>query len=294
VSIPSPESHDFVGILNINKPRGWTSHDVVAKVRRLAAQKRVGHAGTLDPMAEGVLPVLLGRATRVADLVQQGHKTYMATIHLGASTETDDAEGSILLERPVPLLTEELVERTLEGFRGEILQTPPRYSAVKVAGRRAYAVARAGGEVELAPRPVSVYDLRLLELSAARLIVEVTCSRGTYIRALARDMAAALDTVGHLTRLVRTRVGSFVLDDALSLEAIAMSGVESALLPASRSLPDAPSCAVSADEALRLVNGQALAAAGQRAECIWVYDPHGLLVCLASADGTLLRPRLVL
>jgi tRNA pseudouridine55 synthase len=267
---------------------------VVAKVRGLVAQKRVGHAGTLDPMAEGVLPVLLGRATRLADLIQQGRKTYTATAHLGSSTDTDDTEGTVIGEHPVPPLTEASIETALDRFRGEILQTPPQYSALKVAGRRAYAVARGGGAVELAPRPVCVYELRLLEWSPTELTLEVTCSRGTYIRALARDIAVEFGTLGHLTALVRTRVGPFRLDDALTLDEIASRGVDQAVLPASCALPDAPTYSATPDEALRLANGQTLATAGVCGASVWVYDPAGRLVCLAAGDGTLLRPRLAL
>jgi tRNA pseudouridine55 synthase len=267
---------------------------VVARVRSLAAQKRVGHAGTLDPMAEGVLPVLLGRATRLADFIQLGHKTYVATAHLGASTDTDDTEGTVIREQPVPPLTNALVETALDRFRGEILQTPPQYSALKVAGRRAYAVARAGGEVELAARTVHVYELRLMDWSRAQLTFEVICSRGTYIRALARDIALALGTVGHLTALVRTAVGPFRIADALTLDEVATTGVDAALLPASCALPEAPSYAATSDDALKLINGQPVPAAGVCGEFVWVYDPLGKLVCLASADGALLRSRLAL
>src|SRR6202022_3940192 len=130
--VPNPEIHHLTGVLNVNKEKGWTSHDVVAKVRSLTAQKRVGHAGTLDPMAQGVLPVLLGRATRLADFIQQGRKTYMATVRLGASTDTDDAEGAVIAESPVPTLSQLRLEQTLARFQGEILQVPPQYSALKV------------------------------------------------------------------------------------------------------------------------------------------------------------------
>jgi tRNA pseudouridine55 synthase len=292
VSIASPDR--FTGILNVNKPKGWTSHDVVARVRRLAGQKRVGHAGTLDPMAEGVLPVLLGRATRLADFIQHGRKTYLATVQLGAATDTDDAEGTVVSTSSVPQLGQAVLDEALTRFRGEILQIPPRYSALKVAGRRAYAVARVGGEVDLAARPVTIYDLRLLGWSETELRLEITCARGTYIRALARDLAIALGTVGHLTALVRACVGPFDLHAALTPDELATRGIDTALLPPSQALPDSPTYAANADETARLANGQAVPVAGLRAEAVWVYDPTGLLVCLASADGTLLRPRLAL
>ncbi len=277
-----------------NKPKGWTSHDVVAKVRRLAGQKRVGHAGTLDPMAEGVLPILLGRATRLADYIQLGRKTYVATVQLGTATDTDDAEGTVIAQSPIPPLSKDLLEQTLSAFRGEISQTPPQYSALKVGGQRAYAVARAGGEVALAARPVTIDDLQLQTWSATELSLEVTCSKGTYIRALARDIAVALGTVGHLTKLIRTRVGPFHIEHALSPDELASRDIAEAVLPASRAIPDVPAFSVDSQQTIDLRNGRPLAANGLRADHVWVYDPDGLLVCLASADGTLLKPRFAL
>jgi len=285
---------DLTGILNLNKPSGWTSHDVVARVRRLAGQKRIGHAGTLDPLAEGVLPVLLGRATRLADYIQAGRKTYRAVVCLGTATDTDDREGAVIATAAVPSLSVETLDHTLDRFRGDILQTPPQYSALKVDGRRAYAVARAGGSVDLAPRSVTIHDLRLLVQTSTELSLEVTCSKGTYIRALARDIATALGTVGHLASLVRTRVGAFTLEDSLTLDQIAELGVGQALLPASRAIPDAPAFHADQVQAFKIVNGQALPVEGLRADSVWVYDPLGLEICLATADGTSLRPRLAL
>jgi tRNA pseudouridine55 synthase len=267
---------------------------VVARVRRLAGQTRVGHAGTLDPLAEGVLPVLLGRATRLADWIQAGQKTYRAVVSLGTATETDDAEGAATKVAAVPRLSAGRLGEVLAGFEGELLQTPPSYSALKIGGRRAYAVARAGGEVELAPRYVTVHELRLVDWTATELTLDVTCSKGTYVRALARDVAAALGTVGHLSALTRTRVGPFSLDQAISLEQLAERGVDAFLLPASRAIPAAPSYTTQDGESARLTNGQPIAVEGLQAEAVWVYDPDGRLVCLGSADGMQLRPRLLL
>ena len=267
---------------------------MVARIRRLADQKRVGHAGTLDPLAEGVLPVLLGRATRLTDFIQTGRKTYRAAVCLGRATETDDAEGAVTSVAPVPSLSKGQVEDVLTAFEGEILQTPPSYSALKVGGRRAYAVARGGGEVNLAARPVTIHELRLLSLAEGELTLEVTCSKGTYIRALARDVAAALGTVGHLRALTRTRVGPFSLDHSIALDALAGRGVDAFIQPASRAIPEAPSFSADGAQVARLANGQAVGVNGLRADAVWVYDPHGRLVCLASADGIHLRPRLLL
>jgi tRNA pseudouridine55 synthase len=263
-------------------------------VRRLAGQKRVGHAGTLDPMAEGVLPVLLGRATRLADYIQLGRKTYVATVQLGVAMDSDDAEGTVIAESPVPVLSVSSIEVVLAQFRGEISQTPPQYSALKVGGQRAYAVARAGGAVALAARSVTIDELRLVSWSAAELILEVTCSKGTYIRALARDIAVALGTVGHLSALRRTSVSAFRQEHALTPDELEAQGIATALLPPNAALPAATPYSTSETDAARLGNGQSVPANGLRAEHVWVYDPDGLLVCLASADGTLLRPRLSL
>jgi len=266
----------------------------VARIRRLAGQKRVGHAGTLDPLAEGVLPILLGRATRLADMVQGSRKTYVADIRLGAATETDDSEGAVTEERPVPELSRSALEQTLARFTGDIVQTPPKYSALKVGGRRAYVLARAGAEVTLSPRPVTIESLHLMCVIGTTLTVEVTCSKGTYIRALARDIAAGLDTVGHMSALTRTRVGPFLISDALTVDDIANRGVEAASLSPRCAIPDAPTFAASAEDARTLLNGQPIqVSAGLRADHVWVYDPDGHLIGLGTADG-LLRPRLAL
>ncbi len=282
---------ELTGILNVRKEPGWTSHDVVARVRRLSGQKRVGHAGTLDPMAEGVLPVLLGRATRLADMVGEGRKRYLADVQLGTSTTTDDAEGETAERQPVPSLTSADVEAVLQRFRGAIQQVPPVYSAIKVGGRRAYAVARQGGEVSLPPRTVHVYELRLVRLEPDGLTLDVACSRGTYVRALARDIARALGTVGHLRRLVRTEVGPFTLATAVTLVEVQARGVADLLLAPETALPHAPRLAVSHEAVAALANGRPVAAEGLNAEAVLVYDPGGRMVFVGRADGSWLRPR---
>lgn len=247
-------------------------------------------------MAEGVLPVLLGRATRLADFIQDGRKIYQATVRLGEATDTDDAEGTVTATAAVPPLSDELIGQALAQFTGEIQQTPPQYSALKVAGRRAYAVARAGGEVTLAPRPVTIDAIDLLDWSAEGIRLEITCSKGTYIRALARDLGTALGTLAHMTALTRSQVGTFRIAEAITLAELAEHGVAAALLPASRAIDDAPRFSASAEQASRLGNGQAVAmeSEGLCADTVWVYDPQGVLVCLAAADGTLVRPRIAL
>jgi tRNA pseudouridine55 synthase len=214
----------FDGILVVAKSPGPTSHDVVALVRRLAATKRVGHGGTLDPFAAGVLPVFLGRATRVVEFHMGDRKTYRATVCFGASSTTDDLEGELTpADGPAP--TEDAVRAALPGLTGTIRQRPPAYSAIKLDGRRAYAIARAGGSVELAEREITIHRLELLSWDATDperpvVIFDVECSAGTYIRSLARDLGRGLGSGAYLGALTRTASGPFVLEDAHSLDSI--------------------------------------------------------------------------
>jgi tRNA pseudouridine55 synthase len=227
-------------------------------------------------------------------MIQAGRKTYVAEIELGAATETDDSEGAVTERRHVPGLCVSLLERTLARFTGDILQVPPRYSALKVGGRRAYVLARAGAEVALSPRHVTIDSLRLLSMAETTLTVEVTCSKGTYIRALARDIAASLDTVGYMSALTRTRVGAFGISDALTVDDIARRGVAAAILSPRCAMPDAMTFAASSEDARKLLSGQPIQIpADLCAEHVWVYDPDGHLIGLGTADG-LLRPRLAL
>jgi tRNA pseudouridine55 synthase len=207
------------GIFAIDKAPGMTSHDVVARVRRLAHQKRVGHAGTLDPLATGVLPILLGQATRVAEYLSESGKAYRATIRFGIVTDTYDAEGRVVRESPVAL-TEAAVAGILLEFLGEQMQVPPAYSAIKRAGQPAYVLARAGEAVSLAPRPIVIYSLRLVSWQLPNLVLDVECGKGTYIRSLAYDLGQRLGPGAHLTGLIRTRSGPFTLAQCVTLEAL--------------------------------------------------------------------------
>ena len=215
------------GIVVVDKPAGMTSHTVVARIRRLAGTRKVGHAGTLDPMATGVLVVGLNRATRLLGHLQLADKSYDATIRLGATTTTDDAEGEIVSTFPVDGVTAEAISAAVDGFRGEISQVPSKVSAIKVDGKRAYERVRAGEEVALKARAVTISRYDVLDVRVAPdgidVDVSVDCSSGTYIRALARDLGADLGVGGHLTALRRTRVGSFGLAAAHSLESLAKS-----------------------------------------------------------------------
>jgi tRNA pseudouridine55 synthase len=209
------------GLVVVDKAPGMTSHDVVARVRRLAGTRKVGHAGTLDPMATGVLVLGVDRATRLLGHLMLTEKAYDATIRLGVATTTDDAEGEVVSTSPVDGVTEDDVRRALARFVGDIEQVPTAVSAIKVDGRRAYARVRAGEDVELPARPVTIHELVVHEVALPDVRISVRCSSGTYIRAIARDLGAELGVGGHLTALRRTAVGSFDLKVARALEDLA-------------------------------------------------------------------------
>ncbi|URD50853.1 tRNA pseudouridine(55) synthase TruB [Chroococcidiopsis sp. CCNUC1] len=211
------------GFINLNKPLDWTSHDCVARVRRLLHTSRVGHGGTLDPAASGVLPIAIGKATRLLQFLPQD-KAYRATIQLGITTTTDDLEGEILTSQPATDLSLEQIVPKLKQFQGKIVQIPPKYSAIQVGGKRLYDLARAGEEVDVPERTVEVYKIEILNWQAGdfpKLEVAIACGAGTYIRAIARDLGAALGTGGTLAALTRTRSSGFEIAASLSLDELA-------------------------------------------------------------------------
>ena len=229
--------------LVVDKPAGITSHDVVAAVRALIGAKRVGHTGTLDPFATGVLPLALGPATRLISFLDESHKVYDAVLELGRATETGDPEGEVTQTGPVPELDSARVEAVLATFEGPRMQTPPPYSAVKVNGRPLYAYARAGETVEVPARPIQIHQMTLLGLEPGRVRFRVACGRGTYVRVLGEELAAALGTVGHLVALRRLKSGPFELEDAVTVDelaAIAMGGPVPAWRPVLRPRRDEP------------------------------------------------------
>jgi tRNA pseudouridine55 synthase len=232
------QSRPASGLVIVDKPQGLTSHDVVARIRRLAGTRRVGHAGTLDPMATGVLVIGVEKATRLLGYLALGDKEYSATIRLGQATDTDDAEGQVTAETPAAGVTEEALEAAVAALTGEIEQVPPGYSAIKVAGKRAYRLAREGAAPELAARSVTVTDFTVLAVRRDGDLVDadvtVTCSSGTYIRALARDLGRALGVGGHLTALRRTRVGPYEIATAATLDQLSTSFTVKPLAEAAR------------------------------------------------------------
>jgi tRNA pseudouridine55 synthase len=207
------------GVVVVDKPAGVTSFDVVAEVRRKFAERRVGHCGTLDPMATGVLPVCVGEATKLVPFLQAGEKEYLAELHLGITTDSQDADGQITATRPVAISRAQL-DDAVPQFRGKILQKPPMHSALRVAGRRLYEFAREGIEVEREARPVEVHEIEVTAFALPKIALRVRCGKGTYIRSLAADLGEALGCGAHLTALRRTRVGRFALDEAVSLPSL--------------------------------------------------------------------------
>jgi tRNA pseudouridine55 synthase len=283
------------GIVVVDKPAGMTSHTVVARIRRIAGTRKVGHAGTLDPMATGVLVVGLNRATRLLGHLQLADKSYDATILLGATTTTDDAEGSIITTAPVDGVTAEAIEAAVAGFRGEISQVPSKVSAIKVDGRRAYERVRAGEEVALKARSVTVSRYDILDVrpvsSGLEVDISVDCSSGTYIRALARDLGAELGVGGHLTALRRTRVGAFDLSGAHTLESLAHSFE---WLPiADVAAGTFPRYDADPEQAAAIRTGRPLSglklAAGQTA----MFDPTGTFLALYEPHGPVAKPTAV-
>lgn len=208
------------GILNIYKEKGYTSHDVVAKLRGIIKQKKIGHTGTLDPDAEGVLPVCLGKATRLCDMLTDQSKTYETVLLLGTTTDTQDITGQILEEKGIGALTEEEACACIAGYVGEYEQLPPMYSALKVNGRKLYELARQGIEVERKKRKVRIYDIYIEEITLPRIRMKVHCSKGTYIRTLCHDIGMELRCGGCMESLLRTQVGCFELEDSLKLKEI--------------------------------------------------------------------------
>ena len=273
------------GIIVIDKPQGWTSMDVCAKLRGVFHEKRVGHAGTLDPMATGVLPVFLGRATRAVEFADKSDKEYIAELKLGVITNTQDTSGETLEERPVQAGREQL-EEVLEQFRGEILQIPPMYSAIKINGKKLYELARKGREVERPARAVNIKSLEILGQQGKDLYtIKARCTKGTYIRTLCHDIGQALGCGGCMASLRRTMAAGFTLEDAVTLEEIQAAADPAALLlPVDDYFKALPACTIRGKALFRAKNGNPF---------LWelpdgdyrVYGPEGEFLLLGRCEG---------
>jgi tRNA pseudouridine55 synthase len=302
------------GVLVVAKPAGPTSHDVVALVRRLAQTRRIGHGGTLDPFAAGVLPLFLGGATRLVEYHLADDKAYRATVCFGATSTTDDLDGELTpVERPADAgpIDRAAVSDALGGFLGEQMQQPPQYSAIQVGGRRAYAMARAGESPELAPRRVEIRALELVgwddtDPERPIAVVEVVCSAGTYVRALARDLGASLGSGAYLGALVRTASGPFTLDAARSLDTLrdaaaqrGPEGIRELLLPADTGLDSIPAVALTPEEIADAHQGRFVRpAAGLRGTPdglpLRLVDAAGSIVGMGRREGTRIAPTKIL
>lgn len=289
------------GLVIVDKPGGWTSHDVVGKMRRLVGTRRVGHAGTLDPMATGVLVLGVEKATRLLGHLALTQKEYEATIRLGQATVTDDAEGDVTAQAPaqaVAAVTDEAVAAGIAELTGEIMQTPSSVSAIKVDGVRSYHRVRSGDEVKLQPRPITVYEFELFgarrEQGVLDLDVRVVCSSGTYIRALARDLGAGLGVGGHLTALRRTKVGPYTLAEAASLTQLAEraeAGEAVPVLPIADAAGAAfPRYDADEEQARAIAHGGPLPARGLGPGPIAVFAPDGAFLALVEEQGRRCKP----
>ena len=292
------------GVLLVDKPSGPTSHDVVARLRRATGERAIGHTGTLDPRATGLLPLVLGRATRLASLLSSGDKTYEATICLGVATDTDDADGQpIGAVAAIPAAS--VVLEALDAFRGTFQQVPPRHSAKKIAGRKAYELARRAQPVDLAPVTVTVTELERLSLDGAFLQVRVSAGSGFYVRALARDLGERLGCGAHLHALRRTRSGGFDVASAIPLDEAERLGrdLESRLIPAAEALPHLPAVKMTASGLTRAMHGNPLGPADLEGRYVppaggsgpvRLLTGDGRLVALAHSRGGALHPVTVL
>lgn len=291
------------GFLNLNKPPGYTSHDCVARVRRLLGTKRVGHGGTLDPAAVGVLPMALGKATRLLQFLPQD-KAYKATIRFGVRTTTDDLEGEVIEGQPVPDLSKESIQLVLSQFRGKIEQVPPIYSAIQVGGKRLYKIARQGEAVEVPARMVEVYDLKILDWRPGEfpeLDVAISCGPGTYIRAIARDLGDRLNTGATLAHLTRTQSSGFRLEESITLEDLERQVKEQAFTPISPhvALTHLRECILSTSQVSSWFHGQRLLIAGETLSegAVRVSSPTGEFLGMGELEQTglewVLHPKVV-
>lgn len=272
-----------------------TSHDVVAKIRRGLGIKKVGHAGTLDPMATGVLIICLGGATRLSEYVMNSTKHYRARVHLGVTTDTYDAEGQVLQTRDAAHITQADVENLLNRFRGDIQQLPPMYSAIKQGGRKLYDLARAGETVERRPRAVRIDSLELSDWSSPEFTLEVVCSAGTYIRSLAYDIGEALDVGAHLTGLARLGSGTFRLENAVTLDGLlAAADWQQQLVSPATALADWPTVHLTDAEIDHIQHGRAVPMGDTPVEDLaFAYNGDGDLIAILQRDDGLLRPHKV-
>lgn len=278
------------GIINLNKPAGMTSHDCVAKIRRLTGMKRVGHTGTLDPNATGVLPVCIGGATRVVEYLEKDDKSYRCTLRLGLTTDTQDIWGNVLSVAPEVEISPEQIRETILSFRGTMKQVPPMYSAIKVGGRKLYEYAREGREVAVAAREINIHDIIIHRIEGMEAEFTVMCSKGTYIRTLCHDIGTKLGYGGAMASLVRTGSGMFRLEDSISLQELAEmtpEEIQKTLAPADKPLEWMPSVSLDKTHARHFIDGKRIDRPVVSAGLVRVYSDGEFLGVGKSDSGKL-------
>ena len=288
------------GLLLLNKPAGMTSNQALQKVKRLLKAKKAGHTGSLDPAATGMLPLCFGEATKICAYLLEADKTYRVTARLGERTDTADADGVVTETAPIPEMTAEDWQAVIAAFKGEIMQVPPMYSALKKDGKRLYELARQGQVVERDARPVTIHSIQLLESTSTRLVLTVSCSKGTYIRTLVEDIAEAAGTLAHTSKLHRETVGAFRSEDMLDMsgaEAAAIDGpgaLRERLLPADVALASWPACQVDAADVERFCGGQAVSCDATGDGLTKVYDSERTFLGIGQmrSDGAVLPKRI--
>jgi len=293
MNAPRTKRTEINGWLILDKPVGMTSTHAVSRLKRIFNAKKAGHAGTLDPLASGILPVAFGEATKTVPFVQDGEKAYRFTVRWGAETDSDDADGTVTRTSEARPAVEQ-IDALLSEFIGTIMQTPPAYSAIKIGGERAYDIARDGEEVVLQPRPVTIHSLTIVNSTAEETIFEAECGKGTYVRAIARDLGRLLGCFGHVTALRRTRVGPFTEEDAVALADLDSEGAQpfDELLSVEAGLTELPCIVVDRDGAARLRRGQSLILRGRDAPAEgWAYAAcAGVPVAFGAVEGGELAP----
>ena len=278
----------MTGIVIVDKPAGWTSQDVTARLRRVFGTRRIGHGGTLDPMATGVLPVFVGRATRGVEFFEHADKTYEAVLRLGTVTDTQDSTGTVLEKRPVTV-TEAEFRDILPKFTGEIAQIPPMYSAIKVDGKKLYELARAGKEIERKPREITIFSLNLLEFTGETAKIRVHCSKGTYIRTLCHDIGAALGCGGCMEALRRTAAGEYTLADSVELDTLLNAEhPEDYLRDVDTLFRQYPAVTLTEKQTLRCRNGNSFSIALPEGR-YRAYDSQGTFLMLAKVQGGIME-----
>ncbi|MBQ2753913.1 MAG: tRNA pseudouridine(55) synthase TruB [Clostridia bacterium] len=276
------------GIINILKPPGMTSHDVIYKVRRITGIKKVGHTGTLDPDAQGVLPVCIGNGTKLSDMLTVTDKRYTAVMRLGVVTDTQDISGNVLCET-IPNVTKDDIIRALPQFTGEIFQIPPMFSAIKVNGKKLYELGRKGIEIEREPRKITVYSIEILKIDGNNVTLDIACSKGTYVRTLCHDIGEKLGVGACMANLIRTESAGFTINESVTLETLEKDGAEKYLIPVEQMFPY-DKISVSGETLKKVLNGTPITVSDlQKDKMYKVYDDSGKFLCVSKEQNGVLK-----